>query len=87
MSLQICLYQIEMRSKVPACVLESVWPRWVVFSVVILAIIHSYSLLYLLKCHFWQKSPGEIVGVEEKETVGFPPPTLSLSFIMKSCEL
>ena len=58
-----------MKSKFSACILESVWPRWVVFSVVILAIISSCSLLYLLKCHFWQKSPGEIVDIEEKETV------------------
>ena len=67
-----------MKSKFSACVLESVWPRWVVFSVVILAIISSCSLLYLLKCHFWQKSPGEIVDIEEKETVGFPPPSTQL---------
>ena len=78
-----------MKSKFSACVLESVWPRWVVFSVVILAIISSCSLLYLLKCHFWQKSQGEMVDIEEKETVGFPPPTPNsffLCFIMKSCE-
>lgn len=30
-------------------------------------------LLHLLKCHFWQRSTGEILYFEEKKTVGFPP--------------
>ena len=86
-SLQVCLYQTEKKeNKFHACVLKSVWPRWVAFFMVILAIIGSCSRLYLLKGHFWQKSPGEILDVEEEETAGFPSPTLPPSLIMKSCE-
>lgn len=63
-----------MKSKFPLCVLESVWLRWAVLSVGLLAIISSYSPLGSSEVPLLAKAHGRNIIRCGKENSRVPTP-------------